>query len=140
MVAFYISSFIVNSVLMLGVYFMTLIFLEYPKCSTCQKAKKWLIQNNVDFIDRHIVENPPSYAEMKEWIALSKLSINKFFNTSGLLYRSLMLKDKLPYLSDDEKIKLLCSNGMLIKRPLLIKDDLILIGFNENNWNSALLE
>lgn len=140
MVAFCISSFIVNSVLMLGVYFMTLIFLEYPKCSTCQKAKKWLIQNNVDFIDRHIVENPPSYAEMKEWIALSKLSINKFFNTSGLLYRSLMLKDKLQQISEDEKIKLLCSNGMLIKRPLLIKGDLILIGFNENNWNSALLK
>lgn len=119
---------------------MTLIFLEYPKCSTCQKAKKWLLQNNVNFIDRHIVENPPSFAEMKNWIALSKLSINKFFNTSGILYRNLGIKDKLLSLSDDEKINLLCSNGMLIKRPLLISKDVILVGFNESIWQKSLLK
>ena len=134
MVAFCISSFIVNSVLMLGVYFMTLIFLEYPKCSTCQKAKKWLIQNNVDFIDRHIVENPPSYAEMKEWIALSKLSINKFFNTSGLVYKELKLKDKISELNDKEKLNLLASNGMLIKRPILVGENIVLLGFKPSEW------
>ena len=119
---------------------MTLIFLEYPKCSTCQKAKKWLVQNNINFIDRHILENPPSYAEMKDWIAYSQLPINKFFNTSGILYRKLEIKNKLSSLADDEKIHLLCSNGMLIKRPLLIGNDFVLIGFNETIWQTSLLK
>ncbi len=119
---------------------MSLIFLEYPKCSTCQKAKRWLIQNGIHFLDRHIVENPPSVSEINDWIALAKQPICKFFNTSGILYRNLLLKDKLHFLSDEEKIKLLCSNGLLIKRPLLISNDFVLIGFNENLWQITLLK
>ncbi len=119
---------------------MPLCFLEYPKCSTCQKAKRWLIQNGIQFLDRHIIENPPRISEINDWIALSKQPIRKFFNTSGILYRNLLLKDKLQFLSDEEKIKLLCSNGMLIKRPLLISNNFVLIGFDERLWQITLLK
>ncbi len=113
---------------------MNRIFLQYPKCTTCKKAKKFLEENNVAFEDRHIVENNPTEAELTEWISRSGLEIKKFFNTSGLKYKELALKDKLPTMSDDEKIKLLASDGMLVKRPLIVEDERILVGFKEKEW------
>lgn len=113
---------------------MKRLFIEYPKCTTCKKAKKFLEDNNVAFEDRHIVENNPTEAELTEWIARSGLDIKKFFNTSGLKYKELGLKDMLPEMSDEEKIKLLASDGMLVKRPLIIEDDRVLIGFKEKEW------
>lgn len=110
------------------------LFIEYPKCSTCQKAKKWLINNNVEFEDINIVENTPTEKELEKWITESKKDIKKFFNTSGIKYKELNLKEKLPNMTDDEKIKLLSSDGMLIKRPLLITDNTILTGFREKEW------
>ena len=110
------------------------LFLQYPACSTCQKAKKWLIENNIDFTNRLIVENNPTIDELKKWIPLSKLPIKKFFNTNGVVYKELNLKDKLTNLSDDEQISLLASNGKLVKRPLLITDDIVLVGFKPSEW------
>lgn len=110
------------------------IFIEYPKCSTCKKAKKWLEDNKIEFTDRNIVEDVPTVKELTEWIAKSELEAKKWFNTSGLQYKSLNLKDKLPTMSDKEKIELLASNGMLIKRPLLISDKGIFAGFREETW------
>lgn len=113
---------------------MERLFLQYPKCTTCKKAKKFLEDNGVAFEDRHIVENNPSEAELKEWIERSGQPIKKFFNTSGLKYKELGLKDKLAEMSDDEKIKLLASDGMLVKRPLIIENGRVLIGFKEKEW------
>ena len=113
------------------------LFIEYPKCSTCKKAKKWLTDNNIEFEDRNIVEDTPTEKELKKWITESKKDIKKFFNTSGLKYKELNLKEKLPNMTDDEKIKLLSSDGMLIKRPLLITDNTILTGFREKEWQEA---
>lgn len=110
------------------------LFIEYPKCSTCKKAKKWLVDNNIEFKDRNIVENTPTEKELKKWITDSKKDIKKFFNTSGLKYKELNLKEKLPNMTDNEKLKLLSSDGMLIKRPLLITDNKILAGFREKEW------
>ena len=115
------------------------LFIEYPKCSTCQKAKKWLEENKIEFEDRHIVENNPTEDELKEWIQKSGKEIKRWFNTSGLKYKELNLKDKLPYMTDEEKIKILASNGMLVKRPILISDrGGILIGFKEEEWKETL--
>lgn len=111
-----------------------ILFIEYPKCSTCKKAKKWLVDNNIEFKDRNIVENTPTEKELKKWITDSKKDIKKFFNTSGLKYKELNLKEKLPNMTDNEKLKLLSSDGMLIKRPLLITDNKILSGFREKEW------
>ena len=113
---------------------MKTLFIEYPKCSTCQKAKKWLEQNNIEFEDRHIVENNPTKEELKKWIKQSGYDIKKFFNTSGMKYKELNLKEKLPNMTDDEKIEVLSKDGMLVKRPLIITDDLILVGFREKEW------
>ena len=113
------------------------LFIEYPKCSTCKKAKKWLVDNNIEFKDRNIVENTPTEKELKKWITDSKKDIKKFFNTSGLKYKELNLKEKLPNMTDNEKIKLLSSDGMLIKRPLLIMDNKILAGFREKEWEDV---
>ena len=113
---------------------MKTLFIEYPKCSTCQKAKKWLEQNNIEFNDRHIVENNPTKEELKKWIKQSRYDIKKFFNTSGMKYKELNLKEKLPNMTDDEKIEVLSTDGMLVKRPLIITDDLILVGFREKEW------
>ena len=113
---------------------MNRIFLQYPKCTTCKKAKKFLEVNNVTFEDRHIVENNPTEEELKEWIERSGLEIKKFFNTSGLKYKELGLKDKLASMSDEEKIKLLASDGMLVKRPLVVEDGRVLVGFKEKEW------
>lgn len=110
------------------------LFIEYPKCSTCKKAKKWLETNNINFEDRDIVEETPTVEELEKWIKLSGKEIKKFFNTSGLKYKELNLKEKIPNMEDSEKIQLLASDGMLIKRPLLILKDTVLIGFKENEW------
>lgn len=110
----------------------------YPKCSTCQKAKKWLQENKIDFEERHIVEETPTGKELEKWIKQSKLETKKFFNTSGLKYKELNLKEKLPNLSEKEKIELLQSNGMLIKRPLFITDKEVLIGFKEKEWREKI--
>ena len=113
---------------------MNRLFLQYPKCTTCKKAKKFLEDNNVSFEDRHIVENNPTEEELKKWIERSGQPIKKFFNTSGLKYKELGLKDKLAEMNDDDKIKLLASDGMLVKRPLIIEEDRVLIGFKEKEW------
>lgn len=114
------------------------LFICYPKCTTCQKARKWLEENKVDFAERHIVEKNPNKTELKKWIKLSGLEVRKFFNTSGLKYKELKLKDKLASMSDEEKIELLSSDGMLVKRPLLISDKLVLVGFKESEWVEKL--
>ena len=114
------------------------IFIEYPRCSTCKKAKKWLEENNVEFVDRNIVEETPTVKELTEWIKESGQDIKKWFNTSGLKYKELNLKEKLLTMSDKEKIELLASDGMLIKRPLLISDKGIFIGFREENWKELI--
>lgn len=106
----------------------------YPKCSTCQKAKKWLEANQISFEEQHIVEQVPRKEELEKWIRQSGLEIKKFFNTSGLKYKELNLKEKLPSMSDKEKIELLASNGMLIKRPLFVNDKIVLVGFKEKEW------
>lgn len=115
-------------------------FIEYPKCSTCQKAKKWLDSCELKYEDRHIVESNPSYKELKKWYKESGLPIKAFFNTSGMLYRELGLKVKLEKMSDDEKLKLLATNGMLVKRPIVIDNDKILVGFKEKEWKELLKE
>lgn len=111
------------------------IFIEYPKCSTCKKAKKWLEENNIEFVDRNIVEETPTVEELTGWIERSGLDVRKWFNTSGLKYRELNLKDKLSNMSDKENIELLASDGMLIKRPVLVSEKGILVGFKEDKWD-----
>lgn len=118
---------------------MKLLFIEYPKCSTCIKAKKFLLSLNLEFEDRHIVEQTPTYEELKQWWKKSNLPLKKFFNTSGKLYKEMNLKEKLPSMSEEEQLTLLSQNGMLIKRPLLISDDevsdnKVIIGFNEDKY------
>ena len=115
-----------------------MLFICYPKCTTCQKAKKWLDEQNIDYEQRHIVEENPTYDELKNWYEKSGLSLKKFFNTSGLLYKEMQLKDKLPSMSEEEQLKLLATNGMLVKRPLIVKEDLVLIGFKEAEWLEKL--
>mgnify|MGYP001629805693 FL=1 len=110
------------------------LFIEYPKCSTCQKAKKWLDENNIEYVDRNIVTETPTKDELKKWIPKSGLDVRKFFNTSGMKYRELNIKEKIKDMSDDEIYELLASDGMLIKRPLFISDTLILKGFKEKEW------
>ena len=113
---------------------MKYLFLEYPKCSTCKKAKKWLIENDIDFTSRHIIEDNPTKEELTEWIKESSLPIKRFFNTSGIKYRELNLKDKLKEMNEDEMISLLSTDGMLVKRPIIIGKDKILTGFKEKEW------
>ncbi|MGL4946387.1 MAG: arsenate reductase family protein [Cetobacterium sp.] len=115
---------------------MKYLFLNYPKCSTCTKAKKWLEENKIEFESRHIVENNPSKIELKQWLDLSGLPIKRFFNTSGILYRELNLKEKVAENNENELLEILSSNGMLVKRPLLIGNDRVLIGFKEEEWKS----
>ena len=114
-------------------------FICYLKCSTCQKAKKWLETNHLEFKERHIVKENPSYEELKDWYAESGLPLKKFFNTSGMLYKEMQLKDKLPTMSEEEQLKLLATNGMLVKRPLIVNGNMILTGFKEAEWEKALL-
>ena len=115
-----------------------MLFLQYPPCSTCQKAKKWLDAKNITYTDRHIKEQNPTYEELKEWYEKSGLPLKKFFNTSGLLYKSMNLKEKLPAMTEEEQLRLLSSDGMLVKRPILVKGDKVLIGFKEAEWEKML--
>ena len=111
-----------------------MLFICYPKCSTCQKAKKYLDDNNIKYEERDIKINNPSYEELKKWYQLSGLTLKSFFNTSGLLYKEYQLKEKLPNMTEDEQLQLLSTNGMLVKRPLLVSDDKVLVGFKVKEW------
>lgn len=115
-----------------------MLFICYPKCSTCQRAQKWLDENGVQYTLRDIKTDNPSYEELAEWHERSALPLKKFFNTSGLLYKSMGLKDKLPGMSEDEMLRLLASDGMLVKRPLLISDSFVLVGFKQTEWESKI--
>ena len=115
-----------------------ILFIEYPKCTTCQKAKKWLDEKGIEYSDRHIKEDNPTYDELKKWHEMSGLPLKKFFNTSGLLYKSMNLKDKIPEMSEDEQLKLLSSDGMLVKRPLIVSDDYALTGFKAEEWEKKI--
>ena len=115
-----------------------MLFLCYPKCTTCQKAKKWLEEQKIEYTERHIAEQNPSYEELKEWYENSGLPLKKFFNTSGLLYKEMQLKDKLVTMSEEEMLQLLATNGMLVKRPLMINGDTVLVGFKEAEWSERL--
>ena len=115
-----------------------MLFLEYPKCSTCQKAKKWLDEHQIPYEDRHIVENNPTFEELKDWYERSGLPLKKFFNTSGMLYKEMQLKDKLLQMSEEEQYALLATDGMLVKRPVLVGDGFVLTGFKESTWAEAL--
>lgn len=117
-----------------------MLFIEYPKCTTCKKAKKWLDDRGIEYTDRHIVEDNPTFDELKLWYEKSGLPLKRFFNTSGLLYKSMELKDKLATMSEDEQLTLLASNGMLVKRPLLITDNAVIPGFKEKEWENAINE
>lgn len=113
-------------------------YICYPKCSTCKKAQKWLDDNGIEYKTRDIKENNPTYAELKEWHGKSNLPLKKFFNTSGLLYRSMNLKDKLVNMSEEEQLELLATDGMLVKRPIIITDNTVLVGFKEKEWENVL--
>lgn len=113
-------------------------YICYPKCTTCQKAKKWLDDNNIEYELRDIKEDTPTFEELSEWYKMSGLPLKKFFNTSGLLYKSMELKDKLSTMSEKEQLKLLSTDGMLVKRPLLIGKDFVLVGFKEKEWSEKL--
>ena len=117
-----------------------MLFLEYPPCSTCKKAKVWLDEHGVSYTARHIKEENPSYEELKLWYQRSGLPLKKFFNTSGLLYKSLNLKEKLPAMTEEEQLRLLATDGMLVKRPLIVMDDAVLTGFREADWEKTLLK
>ncbi|MBQ3329516.1 MAG: arsenate reductase family protein [Eggerthellaceae bacterium] len=115
-----------------------MLFVCYPKCSTCKKAQAWLDARGAKYDVRHIVEDNPTADELRRWHAASGLPLRRFFNTSGMLYRDMALTDKLPTMSEDEMIDLLATNGMLVKRPLLVLDDTVLVGFREKEWQAAL--
>ena len=114
-------------------------FICYPKCSTCQKAKKWLDENKIEYTERHIVDDKPTYDELKKWYERSGLPLKRFFNTSGMLYKEMKLKDKLPEMSEDEQLQLLATNGMLVKRPLVVAEGFVLPGFKEKEWTEKIL-
>ena len=115
-----------------------MLFVEYPKCSTCKKATAWLDAHGATYEDRHIVEDNPTAAELETWHNLSGLPAKRFFNTSGMLYREMGLSKKLPSMTDREIFDLLATNGMLVKRPLLVLDDTVLVGFRESEWQAAI--
>ena len=115
-----------------------MLFIEYPKCTTCKRAKKWLDEHQVSYEERHIVEDNPKAEELKKWIAKSGLPIKRFFNTSGMKYRDLGLKDRLPEMTEEEQIELLATDGVLVKRPLVIGDDFVLVGFKEEQWGNTI--
>lgn len=117
---------------------MSTIFLEYPKCTTCKRAKNWLEEKGIQFTDRHIVEDRPTYEELKQWYEKSGLPLKRFFNTSGNMYKELNLKDRLGEMSEEEQLKLLATNGMLVKRPLVITENFICPGFKEDQWSENL--
>ena len=116
-----------------------MLFVHYPRCTTCKKAKKWLEENNIEFTEMDIVEDNPTFEELKEWYGKSGMPLKKFFNTSGLLYKEMQLKDKLPTMSEEEQLRLLATNGKLVKRPLVVGEDFVLTGFKEAEWNEKML-
>lgn len=117
-----------------------MLFLEYPPCSTCKKARKWLDDHGLTYTARHIKEENPTYEELSRWLEVSGLPVKKFFNTSGLQYKALGLKEKLPQMSQDEQLRLLSSDGMLVKRPIVVTEDgSVLVGFREEQWTQVLL-
>lgn len=115
-----------------------MLFIEYPKCTTCQKAKKWLDDNGIEYESRHIKEQNPTYDELKKWYEQSGLPLKNFFNTSGLLYKSMELKDKLPNMTEEEQLVLLSTDGMLVKRPIIVSGSTVLTGFREKEWSDVL--
>lgn len=115
-----------------------MLFIHYPKCTTCRKAKRWLDTHQITYTERHIVEDNPSYDELKDWYAKSGLPLKRFFNTSGMLYKEMQLKEKLPAMSEEEQLRLLATNGMLVKRPLIVDKDKVLVGFKEAEWEAYL--
>lgn len=117
-----------------------MIFICYEKCSTCKKAKNWLIEHNINYDEREIKTNNPSYDELKTWHEVSKLPIKRFFNTSGMIYKSMQLKDKLPDMTLDEQLRLLATNGMLVKRPILVSNNFVKVGFKIAEWEDGLLQ
>ena len=116
-----------------------MLFIEYPKCTTCKKAKKWLDDHGLQYTDRHIKEENPTADELKTWHSKSGLPLKRFFNTSGVLYKEMHLKDKLPDMSEEEQFQLLATDGMLVKRPIIVTDDKVLTGFKEKEWEETLL-
>ena len=116
-----------------------MLFIQYPPCSTCQKAKKWLDEHGIEYTDRHIKENNPSYEELKDWYHRSGLPLKKFFNTSGLLYKSMNLKEKLPNMTEEEQLQLLATDGMLVKRPIVVTENVVMTGFRVGEWEEKLL-
>ena len=116
-----------------------MLFVNYPKCSTCKKAKKWLDEHNIEYESRHIVDDNPTATELQEWWEISDLPLKRFFNTSGMKYRELKLKDKLPDMSEDEQLNLLATDGMLVKRPIIVDEKTVLVGFKVNEWEEKLL-
>lgn len=116
-----------------------MLFIEYPKCTTCKKAKKWLDDHGIEYTDRHIKEDNPTADEIKQWHGISGLPLKRFFNTSGMLYKEMHLKDRLPEMSEEEQYDLLASDGMLVKRPIVVTEDRVLTGFKEKDWEEVLL-
>ena len=117
-----------------------MLFVNYPKCSTCRKAKKWLDEQNLEYESKDIVQDNPTSQELRRWWEISGLPLKRFFNTSGMKYRELKLKDKLPDMSEDEQLDLLATDGMLVKRPILVNDDTVLVGFKVKEWEEKLLD
>ena len=115
-----------------------MLFIQYPPCTTCQKAKKWLDGQGLSYTDRHIKENNPTYEELKDWYQRSGLPLKKFFNTSGLLYKSMKLKERLPAMTEEEQLRLLASDGMLVKRPIIVKANIVLTGFKASDWEKLI--
>lgn len=115
-----------------------MLFVHYPKCTTCKRAKKWLDEHQISYEERDIKENNPSLEELKEWYQRSELPLKRFFNTSGMLYKEMKLKDKLPEMSEDEQLALLASDGMLVKRPIVVTKESVLVGFKEAQWEEEL--
>ena len=115
-----------------------MLFIQYPPCSTCQKAKKWLDEHGLNYTERHIKEENPGYDELKSWYEMSGLPLKRFFNTSGLLYKSMNLKDRLPAMSEEEQLRLLATDGMLVKRPIIVDGETVLTGFREAEWECLL--
>lgn len=117
-----------------------MLFIQYPKCTTCKKAKKWLDDHGIAYEERHIKDEPPTFEELKKWQKCGNIELKKFFNTSGLLYKSMDLKNKLPNMTDEEKFALLATDGMLVKRPIIVGEDFVLTGFREKDWEDKLIK
>ncbi len=116
-----------------------MLFIHYPKCTTCKKAGAWLRENNIEYTERNIKEQNPSVEELRLWLEKSGLPLKRFFNTSGVLYKEMQLKDKLPGMNEDEQLSLLASDGMLVKRPIIVTEDRVLVGFKADEWEKALI-